>query len=83
MNESLFNQTIEAFQKFDEVDAIVLGGSRASVSHDTDSDYDVYVYLNNDLSIEKRKTAFIQTCKQMKLDIYEYRLNNDIPMEFT
>jgi len=44
MNDLLFNQTIERFKKFEEVDAIVLGGSRAYGKTDLYSDFDVYIY---------------------------------------
>ncbi len=90
MYEQIFNKTIDLFQKFEEVDAIILGGSRASGKYDSTSDYDVYVYLNNALSIEKRKSALSQTCNYMGLgktcwgaDWDECILNNGIPIEVT
>ena len=89
MYDQVFNQTIELLQKFDEVDAIILGGSRASGKYDSDSDYDLYVYLNNDLSMEKRKSVLIKTCKYMNLGKSYWGaywddciLNNDISIEF-
>jgi len=90
MNGQLFYQTIKLFQKFEEVDAITLGGSRASENYDSTSDYDVYVYLNSDLGTEKRKNALSQTCNHTDMDktCWGARwdscvLNNDIPIEFT
>lgn len=90
MNDQLFNQTIYLFQQFEEVDAIVLGGSRASGKYDTSSDYDVYVYLNSTLSLEKRKSVLSQTCNYMGIgktcwgsDWDECILNNGIPIEVT
>lgn len=90
MSEALFRQTLERFRQFDEVDAITLGGSRASGKYDSTSDYDLYVYLNDELSIEKRKNALTQTCMQMNLgrtywgDYWDdCILNSGVAIEFT
>ena len=68
MYDKFFNQTIDLFQQFEEVDAIVLGGSRTTGKHDLESDYDVYVYLNRELNTEKRRSALAQTCKYMEIN---------------
>ncbi|MCL2083966.1 MAG: nucleotidyltransferase domain-containing protein, partial [Oscillospiraceae bacterium] len=87
MDDRLFSQTIGLFKEFKEVDAIVLGGSRASGRHDPDSDYDVYVYLSGDLSAETRRTALSQTCGYMEINNTYWEaeddcvLNNGIPFE--
>ncbi|MCL2216657.1 MAG: DUF4037 domain-containing protein [Defluviitaleaceae bacterium] len=89
MSDQFFDSTIERFREFEEVDAIVLGGSRGfGLEYDPDSDYDVYVYLNRDLDVEKRKAVLGQTCKRTDLgraffgDYWDdCVLNNDIPME--
>jgi hypothetical protein len=65
MDDLYFEQTIGMLKGFDEVDAIVLGGSRVSGHFDSGSDYDVWVYLNNNLSIDKRKNILSQTCSHM------------------
>ena len=90
MNDQLFRQTIERFERFEEVDAIVLGGSRASGKYDSYSDYDLYIYLNNDLSVEKRKAALSPTCKYLGLSKAYWGaywddciFNNVIPIEIT
>jgi hypothetical protein len=68
MTDKFFTQTIESFKKFPEVDAIALGGSRAAGNDDSISDYDVYVYLNSDLSVEKRHATLSQTCNYTELN---------------
>ena len=40
-------QLFKEFAQLDQVEAIVLGGSRAGQHFDKDSDYDVYVYLKD------------------------------------
>ena len=37
-------QLFKEFAQLDQVEAIVLGGSRAGQHFDKDSDYDVYIY---------------------------------------
>jgi len=77
MDNPFFNQTIRLFQQFPEVDAITLGGSRASGTHDADSDCDVYVYLNCDLDSEKRKNALSQTCDALEINNRYWDLEDD------
>lgn len=81
MNNQLFNQTIDLFKKFEEVDAIVLGGSTASGKADLYSDFDVYVYLNSELSVEKRKNVLEQTYKYMELNNRYWETEDDCIMK--
>ena len=46
MPQELFKE----FAQLDQVEAIVLGGSRAGQHFDKDSDYDVYVYLTDSIA---------------------------------
>jgi hypothetical protein len=86
--DQYFLQTIENLKRFDEVDAIALGGSMASGMHDSDSDYDLYVYINEDIKPEQRKSVLSQTCKNAILGITFWGtcwddciLKNSIPIE--
>ena len=87
MNDRFFDQTIGNFQKFKEVDAIVLGGSRASGRFDSASDYDAYVYLNGCLGVEKRERVLSETCDYMELNQTNWETEDDcvlksgVPME--
>lgn len=51
----MFDEIISKMSQLEEIEAIMLGGSRANNTHDEFSDYDVYVYLNKPLSEDKRK----------------------------
>jgi predicted nucleotidyltransferase len=89
MTDQFFNQTIENFKKFDEVDAIILGGSRASKWYDSTSDYDAYVFLNRDLCAMKREACLRETCKHIGLNKPQWGgnwddciLKNGVPIEF-
>ena len=68
MSNIYFEKAVELFKGFEEVDAIALGGSRATGRYDAGSDYDVYVYLNRDLCTDKRRTVLNQVCKYMEID---------------
>ncbi len=90
MNDQFFSQTIELLKQFEEIDAIVLGGSRVTGKADSTSDYDVYVYLNSPLSKEKRETALRETCEQLGIgktfwgaDWDECILKSGVPIEVT
>ncbi|WP_455718703.1 nucleotidyltransferase domain-containing protein [Anaerosporobacter sp.] len=47
-------ELVREISNLPEVTAITFGGSRASGYQDENSDYDVYVYLENPVPIEKR-----------------------------
>ena len=51
MPEKLF----EELAQLEQVEAVVLGGSRAGEHYDQDSDYDVYVYLKAPIAPEIRQ----------------------------
>ena len=59
MPEKLF----EELAQLEQVEAVVLGGSRAGEQYDQDSDYDVYVYLKDsiapDIPLYRTNTAFL------------------------
>ena len=54
---SLANELVEAVSAWPEVEAITLGGSRATGDNDEKSDYDVYVYVTAPVSAERRLTG--------------------------
>ena len=45
---------IEELSKFDEIEGVLLSGSLTSKTTDDYSDIDLYIYLNRDLSVDKR-----------------------------
>lgn len=59
MNESQqFIKLIERLIECDPIEAIGLGGSRATNLADAHSDYDLYIYLNQDLPLAVREQVF-------------------------
>lgn len=73
MVEKLF----EELSKFEEVEAIALGGSRAGENYDEKSDYDIYIYINEKICEKKRKELFSNFCSYMEIgnDFWEYEDN--------
>lgn len=53
--------------EIEEVEAIALGGSRATNTYDDKSDYDLYVYCSNRIDIEVRKSILSKYCKYMEI----------------
>nr|WP_302596630.1 DUF4037 domain-containing protein [uncultured Cellulosilyticum sp.] len=58
---------VEAFSKCEEVEGIALGGSRALGNNDAKSDYDIYMYLKEALTMEKRKRILENYCNYMEI----------------
>lgn len=53
-NQSILDEIINQFGQFKEVEAIGIGGSSSAKTADMSSDIDVYIFVNDDISIEKR-----------------------------
>lgn len=61
-NDPYLTDIINGFEKADEVDSVVLGGSRSTGENDEKSDFDIYVYLCADLSDEKKAAIVTPHC---------------------
>lgn len=83
MVEKLFAELSE----LSEVEAIALGGSRATDHYDEKSDYDVYLYCTDDISEEVRTQILSKYCSRMEIGnhFWEYEdnctLNNGIDID--
>lgn len=63
-DDRYFNSLISSFNQLKEIDAVVLGGSRSTGTSDKSSDYDVYVYLNSELSLDEKRKTVMPFCSQ-------------------
>lgn len=63
MPQKLFKE----LARLDQVEALVLGGSRAGQNFDQDSDYDVYVYLSAPLDLQMRQSILSNHCSYMEI----------------
>lgn len=83
MVEQLFTELSE----LSEVEAIALGGSRATDHYDEKSDYDVYLYCTGDISEETRSQILSKYCSRMEIGnhFWEYEdnctLNNGVDID--
>lgn len=83
----MINKIYDALKSFAAVEAIALGGSRACGNADEGSDYDVYVYLSEQIPDADRKNALFPYF--MKLEIANSYwgleddgvMNNGIPVD--
>ena len=60
------NKLFEEFGNLPEVEAIALGGSRATGRNDEKSDYDVYIYISKLIDENVRKGILEKYCKYME-----------------
>ena len=83
----MVNEIFEKFSHHPQVEAIVLGGSRASGNADEKSDYDVYVYLDGEFDEKIREEILTPYCSQLEIGnkYWEYEdnciLNNGVGMD--
>lgn len=73
MIQNIFNE----YARFPQVCAMAVGGSRAVKRNDRYSDYDVYVYCLEPLSLEERRPVLEKYCNSMALDNH-FREREDI-----
>ena len=57
----------EEFYHIPQVEAIALGGSRATGRQDKGSDYDVYIYLSGPVAEETRSGVLEKYCSYMEI----------------
>lgn len=73
----MIDKIINLFKEQQEVEAILLGGSRSTNNFDSNSDYDFYVYLNADLSEKVRKSILEQYTSYMEFSNRFWELEDD------
>jgi predicted nucleotidyltransferase len=76
-NNSDFDGLVAALSLCDQVEAILLAGSRASGSADPASDYDLYVYLNGELPVSTRQQITDRYFSYMELDNQFWETEDD------
>ena len=64
-----------------QVEAIALGGSRATGRCDESSDYDVYVYLTNAVAESQRRTILEKYCSYLEIGNTFWELEDDVTLK--
>ena len=75
--ENLFRELSELPQ----VEAIALGGSRATGRHDEKSDYDVYVYITESIDPAAREAILRRYCQYMEIGNSFWELEDDVTLK--
>ena len=64
-----------------QVEAIALGGSRATGKNDEKSDYDIYVYLTDSIEENVRKNVLDKYCNYMEIGNSFWELEDDVTLK--
>jgi predicted nucleotidyltransferase len=77
MSDAYFNSLIDELSNLEAVEGILLSGSRAGQLYDESSDYDVYVYINQEIDVTIRKKITMNYCTYMDLDNRYWEIEDD------
>ena len=75
------NKMFEEIGSLPQVEAIALGGSRATGRNDEKSDYDVYVYITDNIDENERIKILDQYCKYMEIGNSFWELEDDVTLK--
>ena len=75
------NDLFLKFKELPEVEAIALGGSRATGRNDETSDYDVYIYISKPIEESIRKNILTEFCKYMEISNTFWELEDDVTLK--
>lgn len=74
------NELFEELGSLSQVEAIALGGSRATGRNDEKSDYDVYVYITDSIEENQRRKILDNYCKYMEIGNSFWELEDDVTL---
>ncbi|MBQ3601190.1 MAG: DUF4037 domain-containing protein [Lachnospiraceae bacterium] len=75
------NELFEEIGRLSQVEAIALGGSRATGRNDEKSDYDVYVYITGNIDENERRNILNKYCKYMEIGNSFWELEDDVTLK--
>ena len=75
------NELFKELGNLPQVEAIALGGSRATGRNDEKSDYDVYVYITNSINEDIRKNILEKHCKYLEIGNSFWELEDDVTLK--
>ena len=76
-----FHKIFDEFSHILQVEAIALGGSRATGRNDEKSDYDVYVYLSDNVDESIRRGILEKYCSYMEIGNSFWELEDDVTLK--
>ena len=75
------NRLFEELGNLSQVEAIALGGSRATLRNDEKSDYDVYVYITEPIPENARRDVLDKYCRYMEIGNTFWELEDDVTLK--
>ena len=73
----MINKLIEELKLLPQIEAIAIGGSRATNNYDAKSDYDVYLYCKSSINEDIRKKILSKYCKYMEIGNHFWELEDN------
>ena len=77
---NIFEELMKELSSIPQVEAIALGGSRATSRNDEKSDYDVYVYLKGHVEENVRRNILEKYCRYMEIGNSFWELEDDVTL---
>jgi len=74
---AILNAIVNEFSKLQEVEAILLAGSHTIDTQDKNSDYDLYIYLNKEVPVIKRKEIMKGFCDYVEINNQFWETEDD------
>ena len=74
------NKLFEELGSLSQVEAVALGGSRATGRNDEKSDYDVYVYITSSIDENVRRNILEKYCRYMEIGNSFWELEDDVTL---
>ena len=75
------NELFDELGHLPQVEAIALGGSRATGRNDSKSDYDVYVYITDNIDENTRRRILEKYCGYMEIGNSFWELEDDVTLK--
>ncbi len=77
----MVNKLFEELSSLPQVEAIALGGSRAGEAFDEKSDYDVYLYIKEDIPRDTRVEILTKYCDYMEIGNHFWELEDNCTLK--
>ncbi|MCX7923222.1 MAG: DUF4037 domain-containing protein [Clostridia bacterium] len=75
--DKVLNALVERFAALEEVEAILLAGSRTTNTQDKNSDYDLYMYTTKDIEVAKREKIIKEFCDYTEINNQFWETEDD------
>ncbi|WHY03334.1 nucleotidyltransferase domain-containing protein [Neobacillus sp. DY30] len=74
---AILNAIVNEFSKLQEVEAILLAGSHTIDTQDENSDYDLYIYSNKEITVTKREEIMNGFCDYVEINNQFWETEDD------